>query len=306
MQPRQQGVLGSPGLLAAGAAGFAAAVAALWAFRGLPMGTALFWMAPFPLFAAGLGFGAGAAVLAAALATLLVGFAGGGLPALVFLVLFAVPVPLLLATGLQPGRFALALPVALLGLWPVAVLLAAALLLPVEGGLEAAMRNAVEAALARMGMPAPDLLVAELVRVKAAAIGFWTDLALLANAAAAQAFLARRGLALVPRPDWAAVRLPGWYPVLPAVAAGLFLAMPGDGEPGGDAVPLSALLMLLIPLFLQGLAGVHLRAQGRKGRTPMLALFYVLLVLFLQVIGPALVGLGLYDQFRRRRAPQQG
>jgi hypothetical protein len=306
MQPRQQGVLGSPGLLAAGAAGFAAAVAALWAFRGLPMGTALFWMAPFPLFAAGLGFGAGAAVLAAALATLLVGLAGGGLPAMVFLVLFAVPVPLLLATGLQPGRFSLALPVALLGLWPVAVLLAAALLLPVEGGLEAAMRNAVEAALARMGMPAPDLLVAELVRVKAAAIGFWTDLALLANAAAAQAFLARRGLALVPRPDWAAVRLPGWYPVLPAVAAGLFLAMPGDGEPGGDAVPLSALLMLLIPLFLQGLAGVHLRAQGRKGRAPMLALFYVLLVLFLQVIGPALVGLGLYDQFRRRRAPQQG
>jgi hypothetical protein len=196
--------------------------------------------------------------------------------------------------------------VALLGLWPVAALLAAALLLPVEGGLEAAMRNAVEAALARMGMPAPDLLVAELVRVKAAAIGFWTDLALLANAAAAQAFLARHGLALVPRPDWAAVRLPGWYPVLPAVAAGLFLAVPGDGEPGGDAVPLSALLMLLIPLFLQGLAGVHCRAQGRKGRAPMLALFYVLLVLFLQVIGPALVGLGLYDQFRRRRAPQQG
>ena len=64
--------------------------------------------------------------------------------------------------------------------------------------------------------------------------------------------------------------------------------------------------MLLIPLFLQGLAGVHRRAQGRKGRAPMLALFYVLLVLFLQVIGPALVGLGLYDQFRRRGAPQQG
>ena len=79
-------------------------------------------------------------------------------------------------------------------------------------------------------MPAPEVLVAELVRVKAAAIGFWSRLALLANAAAAAGFLARRGLLAVARPDWAAARLPGWYPVLPAVAAGLFLAMPEDSD----------------------------------------------------------------------------
>ena len=39
-------------------------------------------------------------------------------------------------------------------------------------------------------------------------------------------------------------------------------------------------------------------------RLPMLALFYMLLLLFLQVMGPGLVGLGLYDQFRRRPAPR--
>jgi hypothetical protein len=296
------GVLANPGLLAAGAAGFAAAALSLWAFRGLAGGTALFWAAPFPLFAAGLGFGPGSAVAAAVLAALLVGGFGGGVPLLVFLALFGLPVPLLLLAGMRrDGRFAPALPLALLGLWPVVVLLLAALLLPGEGGLEAGMRGAVTAALSRMGAPAPEALVAELVRVKAGAIGFWADLALLANAAAAAGFLAKRGLLAVPKPDWAAVRLPGWYPVLPALALGLFLVAPS----GGDAVPLSALLLLLVPLFLQGIAGVHMRLRGRKGRRPMLAGFYVLLVLFLQVMGPGLVGLGLYDQFQRRTAPRQ-
>jgi hypothetical protein len=298
------GVLANPGLLAAGAAGFAAAALSLWAFRGLPGGTALFWVAPFPLFAAGLGFGPGSAVAAAILAALLVGGFGGGIPLLVFLALFGLSVPLLLLAGLRPdGRFAPALPLAMLGLWPVTVLLLAALFLPGEGGLEAGMRGTVTAALTRMGAPAPEALVAELARVKAAAIGFWCDLALLANAAAAQRLLARHGLARVAAvlPDPAALRLPGWYPALPAVAAVLFLAAPREG----DAVALSALLLLLVPLFLQGVAGVHARAQGRKGRVPMLALFYLLLLLFLQVMGPALVGLGLYDQFLRRPAPRQ-
>ena len=68
----------------------------LWAFRGLPLGTALFWMAPFPLFAAGLAFGPASALAGSLLAVLLVAVAGGGLPVLVFLALFALPVPLLL------------------------------------------------------------------------------------------------------------------------------------------------------------------------------------------------------------------
>jgi hypothetical protein len=205
------------------------------------------------------------------------------------------------ATALRGGRFTLSLPLALLGLWPVAVLLLAALFLSGDGGLEAAMREAVEAALVRLGLPAPEALVAELVRVKAGAIGFWAAVSLLANAVAAVGFLAKRNLLAVPRPDWAAVRLPGWYPVLPATAFGLFLAMPADS----DILALSALLLLLVPLFLQGVAGVHTRLRGRKGRRPMLAGFYLLLVLFLQVMGPGLVALGLYDQFLRRPAPRQ-
>ena len=69
------------------------------------------------------------AVAAALLAAgLLAGF-GGGVQSLAFLALFGVPVPMLLLAGMRGrGRFAPALPLALLGLWPVAVLLLAALL----------------------------------------------------------------------------------------------------------------------------------------------------------------------------------
>lgn len=299
--PQRQGVFGNPGLLAAGAAGCASAACALWAMRGLPLGTGLFWVASFPLFAAGLGFGAASTLVAGLVATLLVALAGSDTSAVIYLALFGIPASLLVLAAVRGGRITLALPLALLGLWPLAVLLLAALFLAGSGGLEAAMRTAMETALARLGMPAPETLVAELVRVKAGAIGFWAALALLANAAAAVGFLARRGLLAVPKPDWAAVRLPGWYPLLPALALGLFLAAPS----GGDAVALSALLILLVPLFLQGVAGVHRRLRGRSGRLPMLVGFYLLAVLFLQMMGPGLVALGLYDQFQRRPAPRQ-
>ncbi|NOG70242.1 hypothetical protein HJG45_07650 [Roseicella sp. DB1501] len=308
-QGQGQGLSSHPGLLAAGAAGCVSAICALWAMRGLPLGTGIFWLASFPLFAAGLGFGAASAAVAGLLALLLVAISAGGFGAIVYLVLFGAPAPLLVAaaqwsgqwSGPGGGRIGLSLPLALLGLWPLAVLFGATVVLADDGGLEGALRETLTLSLARLGLPAPEALVDTLVRVKAGAIGFWGAVALLANAGAAIAFLSRRGLLPVPKPDWTAVRLPNWYPLLPGAAFGLFLAAPE----GGDLVALSALLVLLVPLFLQGLAGVHRRLQGRQGRRPMLVAFYLALVLFLQVIGPGLVALGLYDQFQRRQAPRQ-
>jgi hypothetical protein len=299
------GLTASPGALAAAAAGFASAACALWAFRGLPLGVLTLWLAPLPMFLAGLGFGAGAAVAAALVAALLVALStSGALPLLVFLLAFAVPVPLLVATALRGGGggpgLNLSLPLVLLGVWPTAVLLLAALTASGEGGLEAALRRAVEGAMARMGVPGADpLVVGTAVRIKAAALGFWAGLALLANAAAAQSFLARRGLARATTPPPGALRLPGWYPALPAAGAVAFLAAPA----GGDAVALSAMLLLAVPLFWLGIGGVHARLpRGRRGRAPLLAGFYLLLVLFLQLVAPAMVALGLFDHFRRGSA----
>lgn len=294
--------MSDPRLLAAGAAGFASAAAALWALRGWPLGTAMFWLSPFPLFAAGLGFGPGAAAGAALLAATLLALVGSSVAALAFLALFGAPAALLLAAGLRGGggaSFAAGLPLAVLGLWPTAVLLAAAQLIAGGGqGFEAAMRAMLEAAMGRAGLAVPEPLLDQLVRVKAAAIGGLAALALVFNGLAARRVLRRWNLPAPALPDPAAVRLPGWYPLLPALAAGLTLSAPE----GGDAVPLSALLMLLLPLLLMGVAGVHARAKGRPARVPMLALFYLLLAVLFPQMGPALVGLGLYDQFRRRPA----
>ncbi len=302
-RPRRPGLLSDPRLLAVGAAGFAAAAAALWALRGLPLGTALFWLSPFPLFAAGLGFGPGAAAAAVGLAAALLWALSGFPAALAFLALFGAPAALLLATGLRGaapaaggGAFRPALPLALLGLWPVVVLLLAALFLSGGEGLQAAMRAMLETALGRAGFALPDPVLNQVVRVKAAAIGLLSAVALLGNGFAARRALLRWGVPVPPLPDPAAARLPGWYPLLPALAAVVFLAVPAEA----DAAPLSALLLLLVPLLVMGVAGVHARAKGRPGRVPMLALFYLLLAFFLPQLGSALVGLGLYDQFRRR------
>ena len=50
LRPTPQGMIGNPAWLAAGAAGFASAMLALWAFRGLPLGTLVLWFAAAPIF----------------------------------------------------------------------------------------------------------------------------------------------------------------------------------------------------------------------------------------------------------------
>lgn len=296
------GVLNDPRVLAAGAGGLLSALATLWALNGLPLGVLVFWAAPLPLFAAGLGFGLPAAVGAAGVATAALAVSAGGLPVLVHLAGFGVPTLLLLAAGLRGQRIEPGLPLALLGLWPAAgILAAAATLAGAPGGLEGALRAAVEIGLDRMGLAAPEIAVAELVRVKAAAIGFWIAVALAANGALAQRLLARRGLALAPSPRWSEVRLPAWYPVLPAIGAAIWLAA---GEQ--DAVPLSVMLVLLLPVFLQGVAAVHRRTRALRGRWMPLLLFYVLILVFSVPAALAVTALGLYEQWGRRAAPSGG
>ncbi len=93
----------------------------------------------------------------------------------------------------------------------------------------------MELALDRLDLPAPEVLVEELVRVKAAAIGFWVALRCSAMPRRRSALLAKRGIAGGAATRWAAARLPRWYPVLPALALLLFVAAPE----GDDACSLS-------------------------------------------------------------------
>ena len=301
-QPPSGGWASNPGLLAAGAAGCAAAVCTLWAMEGLPLGAFLLWLTPLPLFLAGLGFGLGSAMAGATVATLLVVLLTSITGAVVFMALFAVPVPLLLGLALRGaapgGPLRLSGPMLLLGLWPMLVLLLTAAWMAGEGGLEATMRRVVESVLLRLGVAANDALVGLIVRINAAAFGLIAAVAMVLNGLLAQRMLARRGLARHAVPQPGQVALPGWYPLLPVLAACAVIAAPA----GNDAVAVSMLLLSLLPAFFLGIAGVHQRAGGRPGRVPMLGLFYVLLVVFLQFMAPAMVALGLFDHFRRGRA----
>ena len=298
-------IASDPRWLAAGAAGLAAAVLTLWGFRGMPGGAMTLWLAPLPLFMAGIGFGAFAVLGAVGVALAALMTVGSSLGAGLFLGIFGAPAAALVLSARRgpAGTPDLAVPFTLLGILPaVGVAVAAWLLSDMPGGMEGALRGAVEQAMSRMGLPPSQGIVAELVRVKAAAIGFWVAMALLVNAAAAAGLLVRLGI-IAARPAFREARLPAWYAALPALALGLWLV----ADEGSDAVELSLLLALLVPVFLHGLAGFHRATSTLRGRPMVLGGAYAALLIMSVPVALAVTGYGLFDILNgtrgRRDAP---
>jgi len=261
----------------------------------MPLGGLLLWVAPLPLFLAAFAFGARTAVFAIGIAALAVLFGSTTLGLAVFLAMFGVPVALIAITATQSGRMDLSLPLAVLGLWPVVVL---GLLAASVSDLEGEMRGAVEMGVRRMGVSLPDGMVGQIAQVKAAAAGFWMALLMVGNGIAAQTLVTRQGFALYATPAPDDLRLPNWYLPLPVVALAFWALV-------GGAVAVSSLLILLVPVFLLGVACVHRLLRGRPGRMAFLIGFYLMMLLFLQIMAPLMVGVGLYDQIRRRIMPPQ-
>jgi len=136
----RRGLLDDPRWLAAAIGGIVSAIAALWAMRGLPLGFAAFWLTSLPIFAAGLGFGSFSAFGALGIGTLIVLIFASEWPALIYLLGFALPALLMVATGLRGGRLDAALPLALTGIWPALVILLVAVLLSGSpGGFDGAL-----------------------------------------------------------------------------------------------------------------------------------------------------------------------
>jgi hypothetical protein len=189
----------------------------------------------------------------------------------------------------------------MLGLLPAAaIILAAIWLSDMPGGLEGTLRALTRAALRRFDLDGSATLVAEIVRFKAAAIGFWVSLALLVNGWAAGRLLARAGIAAAPA--LSSARLPGWYALAPALAFGLWLAV----EEGADAVPLSIFLVLLVPLMLHGLAALHRRTRGLGQRLLVLGAVYLALVFLFLPVSLAVAGYGAFDLLRPSSNPGGG
>ena len=167
----RRGLLDDPRWLAAAIGGIVSAIAALWAMRGLPLGFAAFWLTSLPIFAAGLGFGSGSAFGALCVGTVMVLVLASEWPALIYLLGFALPALLMVATGLRAGRLDASVPMALTGIWPaLVILLVAVLLADTPGGFDGALIGSVQQGLRRMGIADAGMPVEQLARIKKAGL----------------------------------------------------------------------------------------------------------------------------------------
>ena len=293
----RRGLLDDPRWLAAAIGGIASAIAALWAMRGLPLGFAAFWLTSLPIFAAGLGFGSASAFGALCVGTLIVLILASEWPALIYLLGFALPALLMVATGLRGGRVDASAPLALIGIWPaLVILLVAVLLADSPGGFDGALIGSVKQGLARMGMADAGMPVEQLARIMAPAMAGWMVAALIICGIGAQSVLTRRGMALAATPLWRETRLPIWYGFLPSAAAVIWLS----GMGGDSSLPLALFMVLLLPFFLLGLAAVHRRSAGRTARPFMLGVFYAGLVILSVPAAIAVTAFGIFEQWGRR------
>ncbi len=277
------GLSRDPSTLAGGAAGFACAALVMWTYRALPLGSIVFWLAPLPLFLAGLALGPLSAWLGLTVASGALLLTAGYRGALVFLLATGLPAVLLVTLALRREHFALALPFMMLGLWPA--LVAAVSLLFAPTGIGEIMATQVTATLSSSGMDADPATVAVLVRAGLALAASALALPLLTCGVGAQRLLSSRGLALCPTPAWRETRLPGWYPVLPLTT--LVIASFSSG-----LITTATTAALTAPLFLQGLAVLHGRLRG-----PFLVLLYVVLIVFFIPAAVIAIAVGLFACF---------
>ncbi|MBM3593060.1 MAG: hypothetical protein FJX32_10365 [Alphaproteobacteria bacterium] len=299
----RRGLLDDPRWLAAAIGGIASAIAALWAMRGLPLGFAAFWLTSLPIFAAGLGFGSASAFGALGTGTVLLLVLASEWPALIYLLGFALPALLMVATGLRSGRLDAALPLALTGIWPALVILLVAMLLADSpGGFDGALIGSVKQGLTRMGIADAGMPVEQLARIMAPAMAGWMVAALILCGIGAQKALSRRGLALAATPRWCETRLPIWYGFLPSGAALIWLT----GVGGDSSLPFALFVVLLLPFFLLGLAAVHRRSAGRTARPFMLGVFYAGLVILSVPAAIAVTAFGIFEHWGRRNQPPGG
>lgn len=278
------------------------------------------YLAPLPLFLAGLWLGSSASVLAVlAGATAVLAVSSSLLAPLAYLVSVGVPTVLVVRQSLlartvptvdgsagniewyPPGRLLMALT----GLGLAALLCAAVLTLDQPGGLEGVVREALGQLMGRLfeaqGQPAPDpreLWLAEVLPGFAAIS--WLTMTII-NATLAQGTLMRFGRNRRPPMRMAELELPRW--LAPAFLAITLVASAAPGPAGFLAV--NTALILALPFAFAGLSVVHAMARRRSARMPLLVGVYMVLFLFGWPI-LLVVGLGVIEQWiglRRRFRP---
>jgi hypothetical protein len=304
-------------------AGGASAVLVLTAASG-PLGIMLGYLAPLPLFLAGLTHGLPAVVIAGAVGTLisaLNGLLSGG----IYLVTFAAPAVLVVRQALlarpateasanaevhgdlewyPAGRLVVWLVGWALGLFALALLLTA----DREGGMPGMLQPVLEQFLAAMpqnetAQQGSDMaaVAKNLATMMPAVFGFSWLVMMTINGTLAQGLARMLKQNRRPTPRYRLLVLPRSlaFGLAAAIVAGLVL--PGDA----GFIGATAAAILAFPFFLQGLAVVHGLAAKAVMPGLILAAFYAALVVAGALVGVLVVILGFIEEwagFRRRFA----
>ncbi|MEA4839080.1 MAG: DUF2232 domain-containing protein [Rhodospirillaceae bacterium] len=291
-------------------AGLASGLLFLSVLAGGGVGALLVYLTPLPLMVVGLCFGLAKAAIGAAVGAFLV--AG--------LSLAAVPAYAVLGAGsalLVVQRALLWRPTAdgtiewyppgqvlawLTGVGLALLVIGMLVLDSGDGGIEAVMRHQVTDFVDRLVIEASP-------EIRDAVIGLWSSLLpavamtgwLLVgvlNGVLGQALAQRSGRALRPTPRYRDADLPAWTGVALCLAIGLAL-LTGTGDAAYMAR--NAVMGLMGPYVLVGLAVVHRFLGGRSQARLWLTLFYVAFVILFGWAVIAVAGLGLMSFWTRRR-----
>jgi len=270
-------------------------------------GLLLAYIAPLPLFLAGLGLGLRGALIAAAvsgaLSMLFAGLPYAGTQALVY----SLPVIILCRQALlsrgdgagkvywyPPGHMLLWLS----GMAIAGVLAVLVLTTLFDDGLMAYLNGIITPIAAQLPLPEQQELLMSMVDYVPGVFAVSWTLGLIFNGILAQGLLVRFGYNVAPSPNLADIRLPAlWIGVL---LAALFLSSTA-GLIGVLGKTLAAIA--IVPYFLLGLGVVHAYFRAWKARFAaliLLILFYLLMPFFWPLL-VMVTGLGLLNALLRLR-----
>ncbi len=312
------------------AAGLASAAAAMALLTGAFLTIGIVYLAPLPMFLAGLALGPRAAAIAALTGVMAMGFFGGSVMAGVFIVVHAVPMWAMVKLALSPdigsggagGMNAATGDGSAQGVWMtpgwiVALMTALAAGLLVMAAFtvgDAGLSGFVADHLGRVfetvapGFPAADRgrLAEAMTPLFPGTVATSWVVMLTVNATLAQGLLVRTGHNRRPSPAYAGMVLPGWLSWPLVGAAVLALAGPGEWEYMGRNLA----MVLALPYFFLGLAVFHTLARRVAAARLVLVAFYLVIVVS---VWAALVvaGIGVVEHWyglrgRMRPVPGQG
>lgn len=297
-------------------AGICSAVAVFSIVFGTILALPLFYLAPLPLYLAGLGIGSKGVITAGLTAVFTAGLIGNAYTALPFACAYAIPAIMLCQLALRTRPANDGTPVwypagnligALTAVGAMALIFFALMFIMDEGtgSLQETVAGLIGTALERMGGDLPassrDTLALSLAPFfPGMAVASWVVMHLV-NAAAGQAALVKSGRSLRPRVAYADISLPDWCSWLLVGAGVIALVVPGDWNYLGR----NLVIVAMVPFFLLGLAVAHTFARRFANGTVLLVAFYVLLM----VLGWAsflVAGTGVLEQWiglRNRMRP---